>query len=268
MHQLARSVAFEYLAHLVVVPVTAGGVETRFVFDSGIGLTLVSGSLADRLGCGATGRVFTGRRMSGQEVSVPLATLDSLELGGYRRSGLTVGIFDLGVPGLEGIDGFLSLDYFRDAPVTVDYGSQHVAVGERPPGVPVAVHVDRDGPSTTVYMPLELPSGRTVSVEVDMGSDDLILDERFAAELGVDLDDASVRRVEGRDETGHEYVRRFTSLSGVVRVPTAPQLAQRDPGVMFQKIVYEGLVGQSFLRNFAVTFDLPNERLIFSTLSA
>ena len=62
-----------------------------------------------------------------------------------------------------------------------------------------------------------------------MGSDDLILDERFAA---------------------------------------APELAQGDPAVIFQQIIYEGLVGQAFLRTFAVTFDVPNERLIFSTLSA
>jgi hypothetical protein len=31
----------------------------------------------------------------------------------------------------------------------------------------------------------------------------------------------------------------------------------------FQKIIYDGLVGRAFLRNFVVTFDVPNERLIF-----
>ena len=35
---------------------------------------------------------FTGRRMSGQEVTVPLATLDSLAVAGHRRDGLTVGV--------------------------------------------------------------------------------------------------------------------------------------------------------------------------------
>jgi hypothetical protein len=53
-----------------------------------------------------------------------------------------------------------------------------------------------------------------------------------------------------------------------VRVPTAPELAQRDPGVMFQRIIHGGLVGRAFLRNFVVTFDVPNERLFFSTLPA
>jgi len=264
MHHRLVQVPFEYAEHLVVVPVKAGAREARFVFDSGIGLTLLSGSLARRLGCEAADPAFTGRRMSGQEVSVPLATLDLLEVGGYGRSGLTVGVFDIAIAGFEEVEGFLSLDFFREAPVTVDYGAQRVVVGQPPSGVPVAVRVERDGPSTTVHMPLELPNGRAVEVEVDMGSNELILDERFAAELGVDLHDASVRRAEGRDETGNEYARYFTSLRGAVRVPGAPELVQRDPEVMFQKIIYDGLVGQAFLRDFVVTFDVANERMMFA----
>jgi hypothetical protein len=253
MHMMA----FEWLEHLVVLPVTVGGVEARFVFDSGIGLTLVS----DSLGARPTGEAFSGRRMSGQEVSVPLGTIDSLEVGGYRRRDLAVGVFDLGI---DGIDGFLSLDFFGGTTVTVDYASEHVVVGELPAAQPVVVRVERDGPSAVVHLPLELPNGRTIEVEVDMGSNELILDERLAAELAVDLEGPGVRRVEGRDETGHEYARYFTSLRGVVRVPTAPELAQRDPGVMFQKIIYDGLVGQAFLRNFVVTFDVANERMMFA----
>jgi hypothetical protein len=252
-------IPFEYLAHLVTIPVTAAGTEARFVFDSGIGLTLLTESLAREIGCETDGSTFSGRRMSGQEVSVPLATLDSLELGDYRRGGVTVGVLDLGV---DGVDGFLSLDFFAETPVTVDYGSQQIHVDEPPSGIPVEVRVDRDGPSTAVHMPLELPDGRTISVEVDMGSNELILDERFAAQLGVDLDDAAVQKVDGRDETGHEYTRYFTSLDGLVRVPTAPELAQRDPDVQFQKIIYDGLVGHAFLRNFTVTYDLPNARIL------
>src|SRR5262249_13098304 len=171
-----QRVPFEYVEHLVVLPVSAGGADTRFVFDSGVGLTLLSASLAHALGCEPAGAEFSGRRMSGQEVSVPLATLDSLEVAGYRRSKLTVGVLDLPIPGFDGIGGFLSLDFFGGAPVTVDYGSQHVVVGERPEGVAVDVRVERDGSSTVVYMPLKLPNGRWIEVEVDMGSNELILD--------------------------------------------------------------------------------------------
>ena len=76
-----------------------------------------------------------------------------------------------------------------------------------------------------------------------------------------------MRKVEGRDETGHEYARYFTSLRGVVRAATVPEIEQRDPDVMFQKIIYDGLVGHAFLSDFVVTFDVRNAQLIFSTLS-
>jgi hypothetical protein len=98
--------------------------------------------------------------------------------------------------------------------------------------------------------------------DLERAPDDL--DERFADELGIDLRDAGIREVEGRDETGNEYTRYFTTLRGDVRVPDSPALAQRDPDVMFQKIIYDGLVGHAFLRRFVVTYDLPHERLVFA----
>jgi antitoxin (DNA-binding transcriptional repressor) of toxin-antitoxin stability system len=33
---------------------------------------------------------------------------------------------------------------------------------------------------------------------------------------------------------------------------------------MFQQVIYDGLIGDSFLRNLAVTYDLPNSRMIFA----
>jgi hypothetical protein len=89
-----------------------------------------------------------------------------------------------------------------------------------------------------------------------MGSDCLILDERFRS-LGA----AEERRVDGTDETGHSYTRRFTTLPGRIHPAGAPELAQDDPEVMFQSIVYDGLVGDRFLREHVVTFDVAASTL-------
>jgi hypothetical protein len=59
--------------HLVTVPVTAAGHETRFILDSGIGLTLVTDRFTERRGIEPGPETFTGRRMSGQAVTIPLA---------------------------------------------------------------------------------------------------------------------------------------------------------------------------------------------------
>jgi hypothetical protein len=265
------SVPFEYVQHLVTVPVVAGDRATRFVFDTGIGLTLLSESLAAEVGCVTNGSTYTGRRMSGQEVTVPLATLGSLMLAGRRRDDLTVGLFDMSVFPLEGIEGFLSLEHFQSMPVTVDYPAGVVVVEDAESiaaraaaGIVVDVRVERTAHTAVVFLALDLPGGRSVSVEVDMGSDALILDEALSGALGIALDDESVRKVEGNDETGQTYSRYFTTLPGVVNVTGAPSVDQSDPDVMFQKIIYDGLVGDAFLRNFVVTYDLENGRMIFA----
>ncbi len=257
---------FRHLHHLVTVPVrVADRHDTRFILDSGIGLTIVSAACAERLGLAVGPRTFSGQRMSGQQVELPLAELPSLRFAELQRERVEVGVLDLGgfPPELAEIDGFLSLAFFDETPFTVDYGRGVVELGAPSGGVSVGLEVERDGPSVTAFMPLVLPSGRSVRVEVDMGSDALILHDELAAEVGVALDGPEVRVVEGTDETGHAYTRRFAALRGVVHPEGAPSLGQRDPDVMFQRIRYDGLIGHAFLRRFTTTFDVPGERLVF-----
>jgi hypothetical protein len=257
---------FDYLHHLVTVPVRAAGHDTRFVLDSGIGLTLVTDRFAERLGIEAGPETFTGQRMSGQAVTVPLTRLPSLAFDTLARDDVPVGILDTSgfPPQVAELDGFLSLAFFDETPFTVDYARGVVYVGAPEGGSAVDVRIESDGPDVTAFMPLVLPSGREIEVEVDMGSDALILNDALAGDVGVALDDPGLRVVDGRDETGHVYTRRFGALRGRIHPVGAPAIAQEDPDVMFQDIRYDGLVGDAFLRRFAVTFDIPARRLVFS----
>ena len=213
---------FDYLQHLVTVPVRLNGQERRFVLDSGIGLTLVRDTVG---GVVAAGGSFHGRRMSGQEVTSPLGIAQSLEFAGIVQRGVEVGLIDLsGFPDqLAGIDGFLSLAFFAEQPFTVDYAQRAIRDGNGADGAVIPIVVERDGPSVDVFMHLTIPGGRSILVEVDMGSDCLILDERFAAEVGADLAGDGVRRVEGVDETGNPYLRSFTRLEGTIHPTAAPR---------------------------------------------
>jgi hypothetical protein len=238
------------------------GEEAPFVFDSGIGVTLLGEAFAERARVVRSTDVYTGRRMSGQEVSVPLGDA-AIEVGPFRREGATVGIHDLGSmpPELSGLAGFLSLDVFGDA-VTVDYRRRELRAGPVD-GVEVPLELRRDGPSLDAYAALTLPSGTEILAEVDMGSDVLVLDERFAEDVGVDLSDPALERREGTDETGNRFARTFAVVRGDIYPPAAPTLAQHDPRVMFQSIIHDGLVGHAFLSRFsAVTWDLAGSRLI------
>jgi predicted aspartyl protease len=269
---VTSTVPFQYLAHLLTVPVRVGDTETRFVFDTGIGVNLVSDSLAREVGWTPSGAMFTGRRMSGQEVTAPMGSLDSVRLGDSRSGNVPAAIFDMAaMAGLDGIGGFLSLQFFRSTPVTVDYPARVLVLEDEQSlarraesGFPVSVQVKDDGPSTDVHLAVRLPGGRVISAEVDAGSDQLIVNQALAATAGVDLARPDVRKVEGEDETGHAFARYFTALRGDLSLAAAPQVRQADPDVMFQEIIYDGLVGDRFLRNFIVTYDLPGSRMIFA----
>jgi hypothetical protein len=177
--------------------------------------------------------------------------------------------------GLEGIEGFVSLTNFRSAPVTVDYEAGVIVIederslaGRMASGTSVAIQVREDGPySTEVHVDLTLPGGGSVSVEIDTGSDNFILNQPFAARSGVDLGAESTRKLSGQDETGHEYTRYFTALPGDISLTAAPAFRQRDPQVMIQEIIHDGLIGDSFLRNFVTTYDLADSRMIFAPQS-
>ncbi len=264
-------VGFDRLQHLITVPGFVNDLASRFILDSGIGLTLLRSELAESVGVRPAGTSFTGRRMSGQSVSIPLGEVPTMTFAGLTFEQVEVGIFDMSsFPAeLADIGGFLSLAFFAHHPLTVDYGRGVVIVETRETlaaryaeGVPVSVDVQRDGASVTMFMPLTIPGGRSVSVEIDMGSDALILDERFAEETGASLDGDEVRRVDAVDETGHAFTRRFTRLAGRIYPTAAPHLAQDDPDVMFQRIVHDGLVGDAFLQRHVVTFDVAGAAIL------
>lgn len=69
-------------------------------------------------------------------------------------------------------------------------------------GTPVDVQVESDGAySTDVHLAVDLPGGRSITVEVDTGSDAaLILDEKFAVDAGASArPEHSQSRGPGRD---------------------------------------------------------------------
>lgn len=267
-------VPFERVGHLVTVPVSVADVETRFVIDTGIGLTLVSTELCERIGSAPTGEVFRGRRMSGQEVAAPLARVDVLRFDELERRDFTVAALDFSeFPAeLAEIGGFLSLSFFEERPFTVDYPAGCVVLetgetlaGRLRDGVAVPVELDRKGPSLDVFMPLTIPGAPSVSVEVDMGSEALILDERLATSAGLDLAAPEVRRETTGDALGAGFTRYHATLPGSIHPVGATELAQARPEVIFQRIIHDGLVGDAFLRRQAVTYDLARSRLIFGS---
>jgi len=83
--------------------------------------------------------------------------------------------------------------------------------------------------------------------------------------FGVDLHHQSVRTQAGTDEIGYEFTRYVAPFRGEIAVTGSGHFRMTAPDVMFRKVIHDGLAGDSFLRNFTTTYDLENERMIFSS---
>lgn len=265
-------IPFSYVEqNFIVIPVKINdAIAGKFVLDTGIGVSLISKSLCDQLKCKIKSN-HTGKRMSGQELTLPISEVKSLSFGNIRQTEMPVGVFDMEqlMPG-TGVDGFLSIGFFKNHAFTVDYKNKVLTIETdstlekvKSAGVTVPIQIDHQGVSTSIHMPLILPNGKQISAEVDTGSQALILDEKFMAALGIKGTDSSVRQKEGKDETGHAFNRYFTTLNRAVHLPDHPEMKVESINVMFQKIIYDGLVGHFFLREFTVTYNLKKSEMIF-----
>lgn len=259
---VASVIVFDRLEHFVRVPVRLGGDTHSFLLDTGIGLTVVSSALADRSDVVSAGESFSGRRMSGQVVEVPLVRLPVMQLGDLRVEDHVAGVIDLG----DEFAGILGPGFFEGRPPTIDPDRDTLTIEPasevEADGVVVPIEVERDGPSLTPFLPLVLPSGRQIRVEIDTGSHNLILDTRYLAECGLSLDDDRVETTTGTDETGHRWTRRYATIAGSVHLADAPLTVQEAPRVMFQDIIYDGLIGTDYLGRYRVTYDIAGGRLV------
>lgn len=269
------SIPFDYVGQSWIrVAANVGSTRTKLLFDTGGGITILSRDLCTTMKCVPDGTA-SGKRMSGQTITVPMARVPSIEIAGHRIENARVAVLDtsgLLHPDL-GVTGVAGLDLFRDEPVTIDYAAQRFVAetsaslaARKAAGDAVTVRIENDGPSTVVYLPLTIdPSAPPAEMEVDTGSRDLILDDCFMPALGIDRDDPKVKKVEGKDETENAYVRFFAPLPHEVHVAALSRVVvPAGTTTMFQKIIHDGLVGHAFLSGHVVTFDVPHATMIFA----
>src|ERR1700731_127599 len=99
----------------------------EFILDTGAGTSLLSSELADNLKVKVLGS--KEGQSAGGRVSVSLAKIDSLAVGGARLSDVDVGIVDLkhiGAAVGAQIDGDLGYNFLRHFRVTIDYSKSQI----------------------------------------------------------------------------------------------------------------------------------------------
>jgi hypothetical protein len=123
--ELERPVALDldtYVGRLRQLSVTTGEVSLPFLFDTGGGISIVTPSVAARIGCEPYGR-GVGFRMSGEKIEYQYCDSVTLTIDGERFRHPRIAVFDvMGLlpEGLPELGGVVSLATFGDRALTVD----------------------------------------------------------------------------------------------------------------------------------------------------
>jgi hypothetical protein len=234
---------------------TVNGQAVPMLVDLGAGIDVLSGSVGSRA-VDVTGK-FVTLDLTGQRVDVPIGTVVSIALGEFKVDSHTVGIWN-GLDG-TGVDGLISASAFRDVTTTFDFRAHELLIEDAvtfadrkrfASRVPLFLQ-DELGISLSVFARFDFGNGQTGLCVVDTGTQDIMIDRRFAAKLGVNPADPGLKRV--RTPLGQGVAASIPSLTLI----GASDSTMQRPGVVFEDLVYDCNVGNEFWANKVFTLDIP-----------
>lgn len=231
------------------VHLTVNGVPGDFLFDTGGGVTLLSKDFAPKVSCSYWGRT-TGYNMFGKRGDGAHCDGVQLVAGDVPLTPVSVGRMDFTgqFPGDKAPDGLLSLDAFDGKAITIDQVAGTLTI-ETPSSLaervahmtelPMRLVRDCSARCLNAFVAVPTPQGRTWLI-LDSGAGGVSLIARdYASSFGLDS---------------------ATKMGQTLKVDIAPGVHVDSP-VMIADMIMDGNLGQPFMSQYVLTFDLDRGRM-------
>ncbi|GEN58698.1 aspartyl protease family protein [Acetobacter nitrogenifigens] len=223
--------------------------EGLFLFDSGIGTSGVTPSVATRIGCRPWGKV-TGFRAIGERVDFPKCNTSQVSVGFLNVTMPQLSVIDLEKlmgPDGKSLSGVLGLDIFANRVVTLDVARNRIVL-ENPQTLehikkiahemPIRLVRSAEGAALTADLGVPTSAG-TLWMEIDTGN--------YGPSL-IDQNAASLVGLNPRQTANQDW--RMT-------LPNA--LTISGPAIV-KDLILDGDFGRDALRHWVITLDLANSR--------
>ena len=244
----------------IVVPVTVEGQGPfRFLLDTGASRSVVTESLARRVGA-ASGAAIMMLTPGGQRVLQPAARLGTLRIGPVRVVDLLVTrVEDDLLKAAKDVEGIVGQDILAQAAYTIDYRRRSVVWhldGTIPAGT--RLRLDMAGGRALVSLPQRSDHEAALRMIPDTGADGLVLFARAGRRLPsvTPLDIALLRTVSGHQLVRRALLDRFYAGEIEFGNVTASIVERRDTNTADG----DGLLPLHMFS--AVTFDVANGFLV------
>lgn len=153
----------------IIIKAKINNVEGRFILDTGAGLNAIFTKFSNKIKNEKTNNFFVGHRATGEELNVDLYNAKSMEINSKQFLDQQYTIIDLE---FGDIDGMISLQPFRDMPITIDYNNKKILFdrstkGDKSIDIQIA---DYAGKAIDIFTYVELNDNLKIQTLLDSGA--------------------------------------------------------------------------------------------------
>lgn len=153
----------------IIIKAKINNVEGRFILDTGAGLNAIFTKFSNKIKNEKTNNFFVGHRATGEELNVDLYNAKSMEINSKQFLDQQYTIIDLE---FGDIDGMISLQPFRDMPITIDYNKKKILFdrstkGDKSIDIQIA---DYAGKAIDIFTYVELNDNLKIQTLLDSGA--------------------------------------------------------------------------------------------------
>ena len=153
----------------IIIKAKINDVEGKFILDTGAGLNAIFTKFSNKIKNEKTNNFFVGHRATGEELSVDLYNAKSLEINHKKFDNQQYAVIDLE---FGDIDGMISLQPFRNTPITIDYINKKISFNkstknEKSIDIQIA---DYAGKAIDIFTYVELNDNLKIQTLLDSGA--------------------------------------------------------------------------------------------------
>lgn len=273
----STTVDVELVGNRPVIELTINGKPDilRFVLDTGSGITVLSETTAKRLSVRSVARGGQARGIGGDgKFDIVYGLLKDVSIGDVKVKTVPVYIRKFNAEGQSGIDGYLGLAMISKFLTTIDYGDRKFILKKKDEEIGNTLKHD------AFALPLRLTTSGFLSGEVaiegvtdplnfivDTGASVSVISNRLAANEAVrrHMREERLRVIGAAGVTENVPFFNLPRVSFGKHSRSDISAVALDLDVINESAGFEqsGILGGNFLRNYRLTFDFKNSKVLF-----
>lgn len=242
----------------IIIKAKINNVEGKFILDTGAGLNAIFTKFSKKIENEKTHNFFVGHRATGEELNVDLYNAKSLEINSKQFSNQQYTIIDLE---FGDIDGLISLQPFRNTPITIDYINKKIFFDKSTKtkkSIDIQI-ADYAGKAIDIFTYVELNNSLKIQTLLDSGAgkNSFWLSSKFLTPLSLDKKDfKSVPIKSDFNKENNYYIGKLSKLSTVNKLS---QLEGLDIAFV-DGLIYEGKTSIEWLGKI-LTIDIAKKKI-------